>query len=839
MLTLRKKNLNYKKIFLFIILIGTFLYMTFLDYDNIKLLIHNPNKEIQEVKKIIIKLFFSILGKLVIFFIILSIYMHFQRSLKIKRLQKRLSLWSKLSYYIDKIGEEVFNELTIGIIVINTTNNTIEWINTYANKIFNNPNINTSLNLINKQMAELLNTQEKEKQIVLNIGNKFFDCLYKKEFNVFYLFDVTQREKIQILYHQATPALIFLSFDNLENSLKNLDFSEQSQIKVEYLSAISDFFEIYESYLKQLSDDKFLLLLKREQLENMILEKFSILKNIRNISEKYKLNITLSMGIACYNLPFNQLAYYSQSALELAQKRGGDQVVVNIENQKIQYFGATKTSLNTNSKIISRVNSEIIKDLIQKHHNCFFMSHKNPDLDAFGSMIAIYKIASSLNNNQDHYIIMDINLIEKNFQNIYEILNQENPNLFKNIIDVQKANKMINKNSLIIIVDNQHLEILDNKELLTLTDNIIIIDHHRSSEKIISNKFAYIDASASSTVEMIMELIFFLNHPVYISPLEATIMYGGMIIDTNYFTSRTSERTLEVASRLINMGAESQKIKLWLRQSYDQILEMNQLLSRMEIYMKKFAIITSNKPIDDRSFLAKVAENSLNVQNIEAAFVIGELSSTHQIGISARSCNDNINVQIVMEKMNGGGHINSAAAQIKNANINDVVLELKTILKNEYQEGNENMKIILLEDLDDKGKKEEIIQVNAGFGNYLIRTKKALLANPQNIEKLKQNKKIQEEKEQQKILLMTKLKEEIEDKTITIQIQIGPNGEMHGKITPKHIIDELYKSHNILLDKPKIILDNEINSLGIYKANIILKDNIIANLTINVKAKKS
>ncbi|MFW8664861.1 50S ribosomal protein L9, partial [Candidatus Phytoplasma citri] len=108
-----------------------------------------------------------------------------------------------------------------------------------------------------------LNTQDKEKQIVLNIGNKFFDCLYKREFNVFYLFDVTQREKIQILYHQATPALIFLSFDNLENSLKNLDFSEQSQIKVEYLSAISDFFEIYESYLKQLSDDKFLLLLKR------------------------------------------------------------------------------------------------------------------------------------------------------------------------------------------------------------------------------------------------------------------------------------------------------------------------------------------------------------------------------------------------------------------------------------------------------------------------------------------------------------------------------------------------------------------------------------------------
>ncbi|EMR14486.1 MULTISPECIES: 50S ribosomal protein L9 [16SrII (Peanut WB group)] len=838
MLTLRKKNLNYKKIFLFIILIGTFLYMTFLDYDNIKLLIHNPNKEIQEVKKIIIKLFFSILGKLVIFFIFLSIYMHFQRSLKIKRLQKRLALWSKLSYYIDKIGEEVFNELTIGIIVINTANNTIEWINTYANKIFNNPDINTSLNLINNQMAELLNIKEKEQQIVLKIKDKYFDCLYKKEFNVFYLFDATQREKVQTLYHRSTPALIFLSFDNLENSLKNLDFSEQSQIKVEYLSAISDFFEIYETYLKQLSDDKFLLLLKREQLENMILEKFSILKNIRNISEKYKLNITLSMGIACYNLPFNQLAYYSQSALELAQKRGGDQVVINIENQKIQYFGATKTSLNTNSKIVSRVNSEIIKDLIQKHNNCFFMSHKNPDLDAFGSMIAIYKIASILNSDQDHYIIIDTIFMEKNFKNIYENLNKENPKLLKNIINANKANKIINKNSLIIIVDNQHLEILDNNELLNLTDNIIIIDHHRSSEKIISNKFAYIDASSSSTVEMIMELIYFLNHPVYISPLEATIMYGGMIIDTNFFTSRTSARTLEVASRLINMGAESQKIKLWLRQDFDQILEMNRLLSRMEIYMKKFAIITSDKPINDRSFLAKVAENSLNVQNIEAAFVIGELSD-NQIGISARSCSDNINVQIIMEQMNGGGHINSAASQIKNSNIDNVLLELKNILKNEYQEGNENMKIILLEDLSDKGKKEEIIQVNPGFGNYLIRTKKALLANPQNIKYLEQNKKIKEEKEQQKIILMTKLKEEIEDKQITFQIKIGPNGEMHGKITPKNIIDELYKSHNILLDKPKIILDNEINALGIYKANIILKDNIIAALTINVKAKKS
>ncbi|MDV3205374.1 MAG: 50S ribosomal protein L9 [Weeping tea tree witches'-broom phytoplasma] len=837
----KKKNIhNYKKIILVCFLITAFLYMIFCDYDNIKQLFQNPNKEIQETKNIILKLFFSILGKIVIFFIILGIYFNFNNHLKVKKLENRLKLWSKLSYYINQIGEEVFNELPIGIIVTKKISGEIQWLNTYANKIFNNPELNTPIQNLNTEIAQLLNSTKKEEKIIVNMKEENFDCLYKKEFNVFYLFNVTEREQIKNLYHQTTPALVFLSFDHLENSLKNWDFSEQSQIKAEYLSTISDFIELYQGYLKQLSDDKFLLLLTRKQLEKMIEDKFSILKHVRHISDKYKLKITLSMGISCYNLSYNQLAYYAQSALELAQKRGGDQVVVNIENQKIQYFGATKTSLSTNSKVPARVNSEIIKELVEKHKNCFFVSHINPDLDALGSMIAFYKIAASINDNNRHYLIIDEDKIDQNFNIIYQNLKIEEPKLSQQIISTKQAYKIMDQNSLLVILDTQNQEILNSPELLDLTTNIVIIDHHRSSEKVIENIFIYTDSSASSTVEMLIELIYFLNKNVNITPFEASIMYGGMIIDTNYFTYRTNARTLEAAAQLINMGAEGDKVKTWLRPKFTQIVEINQLISEMEIYMNKFAIIRSQKKDNNRDFLAKVSDNALNIQNIDAAFAIGQIQP-NKIGISARSCNS-INVQMIMEQMNGGGHINSAATQIDEEDINEVINKLKNILKLEYQEGVENMKkkrIILLEDIQHKGKKGDIIEISSGYSNFLIKENKALLADKKNITKLAEETKLKEKQDAEHALLMNKLKESIENKQINLQVNVKPNGKLYGKITVKHIVDEFFEKYNILINEKKIILDSEINTLGMHKVNVILTKDIKTYFVISVTAKNN
>ncbi|MGI3136063.1 MAG: 50S ribosomal protein L9 [Candidatus Phytoplasma vitis] len=828
---IREIFFKYKKNILIIFLILFFICTIIYDSENIKSILEKPNDTFKEIKSTFVLLFISVVGKIIILFVVICIYFNVHHLIEIKRLKNRLNLWANLSYYVNQVGEEVFNELPIGIILIDNIFHKIQWINNYASNILKNPVLNTFLKDVNFSMADLLNSSHNK--IVLHIGEEDFDCIYKKEFNVFYLFNVTEREKIQKLYNQKTPTLIFLSFDNLDNSFKKLDLSEQSQIKVEYLSSLSDFFEIYESYLKQLTDDKFLILLNYHQLEKIIADKFSILKTIRNISNKYKLKITLSMGVACYNLPYNQLSNYAQNALELAQKRGGDQVVVNIENQKLQYFGATTTSLGTDSKISARINSEIIEDFILKHKSCFIMGHMHPDLDSLGSMIIFYKIALAINKNYEHYLIIDEPKTDSNFKFIYQDLHKEEKSLTNIIITTEQAMKMIDENSLLVIVDTQNLDIVNSPELLNLTSNVIIFDHHRATEDIINNKFSYVNSTASSTVEILIELINFFKYNINITPFEASLMYGGMVIDTNYFTSRTNSRTLEAAAQLIYLGADSSKVKFWLREELNQILEMNELISKMEIYMDRFAIVKNNKICNDRSFLAKISENVLNIQKIDAAFTISKLKD-NKIGISARSYGE-INVHIIMEQIGGGGHINSAATQIESDNLDEIILQLKNILFLEYKESLKNMKIILLEDIKNKGKKNDIIQINSGYGNFLIKEQKAILADDKNIKKIKQEKILKEEQNKKYKLLMQQVKKDIDDKKIDIMVKIGPQGKMYGKITLNQIIEEFNKKYSILINKKQISLESEINSLGKYKANVFLTPEIVASFIINIQ----
>ncbi|QTX02884.1 50S ribosomal protein L9 [Candidatus Phytoplasma luffae] len=827
-----KKFFYYRKIILIFFWIILAIHIIISDFPRIIELIYNQSL-FSEIKNTILLLFLSFFGKIIFILIFICIYYNVRHFFEIKKINERLNLWTNLSYSVNQVGEEVFNDLPIGIVLIDNTEHKIQWINNYADVILNKPTLNTPLYKVNETLSNLLNSSENK--TILYTEKATFDCFYNKEINVFYLFDTTEREYIKKLYKNKTPTLIFVSLDNLENSLKNLDISEQSQIKVEYLSALSDFFDIYDSYLKQLSDDKFLILLNYDKLMNIIVNKFDILETIRLISKKYKLKITLSIGAACYNLSYNSLSNYAQNALELAKKRGGDQAVVNIENQKIQYFGATNTNfLEYESKISARVNSEMIEEILHKHDNCFIMGHINLDLDSLGSMIAFYKIASNIIKNKQHYLIIDEEKNDFNFKLIYQDLITEEKKLAKQIITTKQALKMIDEKSLLVIVDTQNENIVSSPELLKLTSQIIILDHHRANEKVINSIFSYVDPYASSTVEILMEIISFLKYNIKFTSLETSVIYGGLIIDTNYFTYRTSPRTLEIASKLISLGAEISKIKFWLRTELNQILEMNKLISEMEIYMNKIAIIKKNDICDNRSFLAKVSENVLNIQNIDAAFTIARLKDG-RIGISARSY-DRINVQVIMEQMGGGGHINSAATQIESNDLEGAIDTLKNILYLEYKESLKNMKIILLEDIKNKGNKNEIIKINSGYGNFLIKEKKALLATDDNIKEIKQKIKSEEEKVKKHNLLMQQLKNDIDNKQIDIMTTIGPKGKIYGKITLKQIMDTFYDKHNIMIDKKKLFLESEINSLGKYKVNVFLTKEINAYFFVNVKS---
>ncbi|WP_349402076.1 LSU ribosomal protein L9p [Candidatus Phytoplasma solani] len=840
------KNKHNIKLIITIAIIVLFLLGLIYDYKSISdffqkidVLTNNQNPDIRHKNDNLASNFtfwvFAFFGKITLISFIISFLLYVKKNNQNKRLKAKLTLWSKLSFHVSQIGEEVLNELPIGIILIDSNSKEIQWLNPYANLILKNPEINTPLSKINESMLFL--TEKEEEKTIITLKKEKFECFYKKDLNVFYLFNATEKENIKQLFRDKSLALAMITFDNLEESLIRYDLSDQSQIQGEYLSALSDFIEPYEGYLKQLIDDRFLLLLNRQNLDKMLENKFSILDTVRKISHKYQLKVTLSMGIACWNLPYDQLSIYSQNAIELAQKRGGDQVVVNIENKKIKYFGAKIAALSKQSKVSIRVNAQNLVDIVKKYLHFFIMGHNYTDLDSLGSMIAFYKIAFSLKPEVNHYIIVDEAKLDKSILPVYQQLLQQETSPFINIITTKKASQMINSNDAIVLVDTQIKDTLNSPELLSLTNNIVVIDHHRATEEIIPSIFAYVDSSASSTVELLVEIMDFLEEEIKITSFEASIMYAGILIDTNSFIYRTSSRTFEVVSRLKDWGADGIKVKSWLRKNFDNVLETNALVSKMEIFMDRFAIIGSNKIYDNRSFLAQVAENVLNISSIDAAFMIAKIAE-NKIAISARSYNQ-INVQTIMEQMGGGGHFNSAATQIEGDNVQIVIQNLKHLLNLEYEKGDANMEIILLTDIPNKGKKHDIIKVNNGYGNFLIQTQKALLADKNNLAKIQQNQILEKQKKQNYELLMQKLKTEIDDKTISLDIQVGPKGKVYGKITLKQIADEFQKVHHIIIDRRKISLENEITSVGIYHVYVNLTEQIKATFFLNVIERKN
>jgi ribosomal protein L9 len=326
-----------------------------------------------------------------------------------------------------------------------------------------------------------------------------------------------------------------------------------------------------------------------------------------------------------------------------------------------------------------------------------------------------------------------------------------------------------------------------------------------------------------------------MNEEIHITPKEATMMYAGLIVDTNNFTYRTGSRTFEVAAQLKDLGADTSEVKTWLRKDYLRTMEINKLLNDVEIFMDHFAFVITKDIYDDRILLAQVADAALQINDIDAAFAISRMDDD-TVGVSARSF-QKVNVQVLLENIGGGGHFSVAAAQVKNKSIKQVVDELKNIIELEYAQGGDLVKVILLEDVKGKGKKDQVIDVANGYGQFLVNQKKALLATDENLAVLEKQKQEALEENQRHIALMKSLKNEIDGKKVTLKIQIGQDGKMFGAITTKQIVEAFEQEHHILIDKKKVELQSEINSVGIYTAFVTLHKDIKAQFEVHIVEK--
>ncbi|PKK97163.1 MAG: 50S ribosomal protein L9, partial [Tenericutes bacterium HGW-Tenericutes-3] len=568
--------------------------------------------------------FILLLSSFVFIFTAVYLTANYQNRQKVKTLQNRLSMWTKLSYHVNQVGDEVFNELPIGIIALDEEFE-IKWANPHAKTIFDTRIMGKDLKDVHPQLH--FAAMNNKIQFIIQVKNESYDVTYRSEYKFFYLFNVTDRELVKQRYDEQIPALGIVYLDNLDEALASMDVSEQSSLKGEYLAAIADWANKYNGFLKPYADERLVVVLFRKQLNMMIQDKFDILDKVRLISTQNQVRVSVSMGVASWDVNYEELGIYAQNAIELAEKRGGDQVVVNIQDQKIAYFGAKNDASAKNSRVGVRINAQTIKDFIEKSSNIIVMGHNQADLDAFGAMIAVYHMAIASKKNA--YLVVDEDKLDKTVQKIYDIVKSDLPAFVESCMDSESIIKIMSQDSLLIVVDTQSPKMVMSPEVLEKASKLVVIDHHRVGEESFNALFSFIEPYASSTIELMMELLNFYNmeEEIKISPLEATIMYGGLVVDTNNFSYRTGARTFEVAAKLKDLGADVTSVKLWLRRDLMRTLEINHLLGNVEIYLEKFAFVVTTDVYEDRILLAQVADAALQINGVDAAFMIARMDA--------------------------------------------------------------------------------------------------------------------------------------------------------------------------------------------------------------------
>ena len=819
----KTKNLLFFAIF--VILTGIFGYFAY-DYMMVR----------ESDYKLVLSIVFLILTvvSLIIAISFVFIFINSDSRTKIKDLELRLKKWTNISYHATQAGDEAFNKLPVGIVLYDKENQ-ITWANQYAKNIFHSNLIDTPIDGISKLLLE--DIIDGKDFMTLNFEDKSYDVIHNVENEILYFFDSTEREKIKIQYNNRITAIGIIELDNLEESLKKFDMQEKANIRGQILGEISDYCGKYRCYLQTLAGDRMTIVMDKEATMQMIEDKFSLLDSIRDIAQKSRLKASISMGIACWDLPYTELGNIAQNAIELAEKRGGDQVVVNLEHEQIKFFGARTNSLEKNTLVEARMQSMSLKEAVEASPNVLLMCHKFADCDAIGSMIAAYHMVIS--SNIDAKMVFDANLADVTVKKIFEKIKKE-PSIANNFITLDQASDYIKPQTLLLITDTQSPSLVMFPDLLKKITRVSIIDHHRPGEIGYEGFLTYyLDSSASSAVELCTEMFMFYSSNITVLPLEASIMLSGIIVDTNNFTQRSGTRTFEAAATLKSMGADMIFVRKLLQEPIDSEKLFAQALGKAWIYGDRFSIVCldEDQKIPDRTTLAKISDKQLTIDGVDASFTIGRIDQNF-VGISARSLGDSINVQVIMEQMGGGGHFNSAATQRKNIKIEDLKNELIEILRLEYVEGgNGTMKVILVQDVKGKGKKGSIIEVANGYANFLIGNKQALPATEENLANYDREREQERIEAQNNRNLLLKFKDDIQGKSINIKMKIGQDGKSFGKITTKLVCDEFEAQTGIHLDKRKVELPAEINSIGIFTGTVKLDTDIIAQFEIKVEEK--
>ncbi|GEM02160.1 c-di-AMP phosphodiesterase, consists of a GGDEF-like and DHH domains [Halolactibacillus halophilus] len=591
---------------------------------------------------------------------------------------------STLSHRVKKVGEEALLEMPIGI-VLYSENYQIEWVNRFMNGFSDSDTlVGESLDVFDQQLLQAI--KEEKDHITIDVEDKSFLVSIRKEERLLYFSDRTKQIDIQTRYSNEKTVLGIIFLDNYEEITSGMDDTAKSHVNSDVTSLLNAWSSRYGIYLKRISQERFLAIFNKEILHELEQTKFDVLDEVRElISDNKNVPLTLSFGVGYGELSLPQLGELAQSSLDLALGRGGDQVVLKDHEGKVRFFGGKTNPMEKRTRVRARVISHALQDLVIQSEQVMIMGHKNPDMDSIGSSIGVLKMA--LSNDVEAYVVID----EAEFDSGVDRLMSEveATSLGEYFITREEALEMVTKQTLLVVVDTHKPALVQEEKLLNKTEHVVVIDHHRRGEDFIDQPIlVYMEPYASSAAELITELLEYQPKRLRLTSLEATALLAGIIVDTKSFTLRTGSRTFDAASYLRSKGADTILVQRFLEEDLDIYIKRAHIIEQAMIHHGQIAIARARK---GESFgpvvIAQAADTLLTMSGIEAAFVLSERSDG-RIGISARSLGD-VNVQRVMEQMEGGGHLTNAATQLADTSIDEAYAQLLGILDELFEGGND------------------------------------------------------------------------------------------------------------------------------------------------------
>lgn len=575
--------------------------------------------------------------------------------------KSRITFLTEISYRVEKAGEESFLHMPLGIIIYNETFEVV-WANPYIYTLNDSKSLlGNSLAFFSEQFESYIKGEETEISVVINDSN--FKVTINRENKTLYLQNITVEKQLEQKIAEEETVFANIYLDNYDEISRNMNDDLKSKINAGITRKLNSWAQDNDVFIKRIAQDRYFAIFTKETLDELEQHKFKILDEMRelHIDERQLTPITLSIGIGTGNVPVTELAKVAQSSLDVALGRGGDQVTIRAEDGSVRFYGGKTNPVEKRTRVRARVVSHALIELVRQSDNVIIMGHKSPDMDSLGSAIGVLNIAKS--NKVDGYIIYDEDDITTGINRVIHKI-KEDEELWGHFISPEKADDILTGRSLVVVVDTHRPSLTAHAALLDKAEYKVVIDHHRRSEEFIENPtLVYMEPYASSTSELVTELIEYQPKKEKLLTVEATALLAGIIVDTKSFALRTGARTFDAASYLRLKGADPVLVQQFLKDDLGMYIKRNKLIERCYLYHDEMAIVRADEEeIYSHITIAQAADTLLSINKVKASFVIGK-NNQGVIFVSARSLGD-MNVQLIMEEMQGGGHLTNAATQL-------------------------------------------------------------------------------------------------------------------------------------------------------------------------------